>query len=322
MSAEPGTADRGVTVSVPIPAPAPESAGTDHEAERLRFQRACFLPAVAVMGLIIGLPALQLLLTSLTPLDLTRPDTLADFSKPWAQFAQLTQDARFLNSLWVQAKLSAGSVAVQLLLGVALALLLHGESRALRGLRTVFIIPMVLPPIVVAVIWKVLYTPTISPLHHGLSLLGWEIPSLITTPSTALAAIVVADIWNWFPFVLLMVIAGLQMMPRSLTEAATMDGASWWQATWHVTLPHLSGVLLVAGLFRLIDSIKTFPLVYVLTEGGPGTVTEVTNYYSFVQAFNFSFLGYSSAITVVLVLLTGALSWLILSRVRAQGHSS
>jgi multiple sugar transport system permease protein len=94
-----------------------------------------------------------------------------------------------------------------------------------------------------------------------------------------------------------------------------VDGATAWQTTWHITLPYLKGVLLVAGLFRLIDSIKAFPLIYILTDGGPGTVTEVTNYYSFVQAFNFSYLGYSSAITVVLVAITAFLSWAILTLV-------
>ena len=96
------------------------------------------------------------------------------------------------------------------------------------------------------------------------------------------------------------------MMPEEYVDAARIDGASAWQMTLHVTLPYLKGVLLVAGLFRLIDSIKAFPLIYILTDGGPGTVTEVTNFYSFLQAFNFSYLGYSSAITVVLVAVTVA----------------
>jgi len=94
-------------------------------------------------------------------------------------------------------------------------------------------------------------------------------------------------------------------------DAAKVDGASPWQLTRHITLPFIRGVLLVAGLFRLIDSIKAFPLIFILTDGGPGSLTEVTNYYSYLQAFNFSFLGFSSAITVALLAATIALSWLI-----------
>jgi multiple sugar transport system permease protein len=85
-----------------------------------------------------------------------------------------------------------------------------------------------------------------------------------------LTAIIIADVWEWFPFVMLMVLASLQMMPQEYVEAARVDGASVWQMTWYVTLPHLKGVLLVAALFRLVDSIKAFPLIYILTDGGPG----------------------------------------------------
>jgi multiple sugar transport system permease protein len=112
-----------------------------------------------------------------------------------------------------------------------------------------------------------------------------------------------------------MILAALQMMPDEYLEAARIDGANVFQLTWHVVLPYLKGVLLVACLFRLIDSIKAFPLIYILTEGGPGSVTEVTNYYSFIQAFNFSYLGYSSAITVVLVAFTVGLSAAIIRMV-------
>jgi multiple sugar transport system permease protein len=119
---------------------------------------------------------------------------------------------------------------------------------------------------------------------------------------------------------MLMTLAALQMMPQEMVDAAKVDGANAWQMTWHVTLPFLKGVLLVAGLFRLIDSIKAFPLVFILTEGGPGSVTEVTNYYSFLQAFNFSFLGYSSAITVVMLAATILMSWAIIRLVGWGQH--
>jgi multiple sugar transport system permease protein len=227
----------------------------------------------------------------------------------------LAADRRFLESLWVQAKLSFWTVGAQLLLGLLFALLLNLRSRFLEALRTVFLLPMVLPPIVVAIIWKVLYTPDISPVHWGLAALGWPMPSLITHPRFALSAIIVADVWEWFPFTMLMILAALQMLPEESVEAARIDGANAWQLTLHVVLPYLRGALLVAGLFRLIDSIKAFPLIFILTDGGPGSLTEVTNYYSYQQAFNFSYLGYSSAITVVLVAATVGLSAVIIRAV-------
>ena len=100
-------------------------------------------------------------------------------------------------------------------------------------------------------------------------------------------------------------------MPEELLDAAKVDGARSWQTTLYVIIPYIRGTLMVAALFRLIDSIKAFPLIYLLTDGGPGSVTEVTNYYAFEQAFNFSYLGFSSAITVVLVIATLILSWIV-----------
>jgi len=276
-----------------------------------RFHRYCLAPTLAVLGVVTLLPTLYLVATSLTPLDLTQPHTRWDFSRPFQNYAFLLSDWRFLGSLWVQAKLSFWTVGLQLLLGLGTALLLNLRSRFLEALRTVFLIPMVLPPIVVAIVWKVLYTPDISPVHWTLAALGRPIPALITHPQYALLAIVLADVWEWFPFTMLMILAGLQMLPEEQVDAARIDGAGAWQLTVHIVFPFLRGVLLVAGLFRLIDSIKAFPLIFVLTGGGPGTVTEVTNYYSYIQAFNFSYLCYSSAISVVLVAATLALSALV-----------
>jgi len=280
--------------------------------ERQRFYWRMLMPALAVLFAVTVAPTLFLLVTSLTPLDLTKPETTADFRAPLRNFALLLEDRRFLNSLWVQAKLSFWTVSLQLLIGLGFALLLHLRSSLLQTLRTVFLIPMVLPPIVVAIIWKVIYTPDISPLHWAMQAIGLPMPALITDADWALTAIIIADTWEWFPFTMLMILAALQMMPEEHVDAARVDGANAWQLTWYVTLPYLRGVLLVAALFRLIDSIKAFPLIYILTDGGPGSLTEVTNYYGFIQAFNFSFLGYSGAITVVLVAITLLLSWLTL----------
>jgi len=280
-----------------------------------RFFVWCVAPSLAVLAIVTLLPSLYLLATSFTPLNLTMPDTAWNFSDPLVSYGQLLSDDRLANSIWVQIKLSFWTVLLQLAIGVALALLLNVKSRLLEALRTVFLIPMVLPPIVVAIIWKVIYTPDISPMYGLFRTFGWKVPALITDPHWALTSIIIADTWEWFPFTMLMVLAALQMLPQELLDAAKVDGASPWQVTRHITLPFIQGVLLVAGLFRLIDSIKAFPLIYILTDGGPGNLTEVTNYYSFQQAFNFSYLGFSSAITVVLLAATIVLSWIIIRAV-------
>jgi len=281
------------------------------QGERRRAFLAGLSPALAVLLLITLVPAAALLVTSFTPLQLTDPSGTFRFDDPLVNYRQLLHDGRFLASIAVQLKLSASSVLLQLAAGLGLALLLNGKSRVLEGARTVFLIPMVLPPIVVALIWKIMYTPDVSPLHRGLEALGWPVRSLIANPDTALWAISLADTWQWFPFTMLMVLASLQMIPDDPIEAATLEGASRWQLFRHIVLPYIRPVLVVCALFRLIDSFKAFPLIYVLTNGGPGSVTEVTNFYGFIQAFNFSYWGYASAIATVMLVGVFLLSWLV-----------
>jgi len=281
---------------------------------RVRQRNAWLLglaPSLIVLTLLTLVPAVALLVTSLTPFSLTNPDTTFTFVNPLVNYQQLLHDDRFLDSLVTQLKLSIVSVFFQVLIGLLLALLLNGTSRWLNGVRTLLLIPMVLPPIIVALIWKIIYTPDISPLHQVLDRFNLPLDSLIANPDTALWAIAVADVWQWFPFTMLMVLAALQMVPNEPREAASLDGASSFNIFRYIVLPHLKPVLVVCILFRLIDSFKAFPLIYILTDGGPGSVTEVTNYYGFIQAFNFSWWGYGSAIAVVILVGVFILSWLI-----------
>ncbi|MEM5299344.1 sugar ABC transporter permease [Burkholderia sp. JPY481] len=278
-------------------------------------QRRAFLmgltPSLIALAAVTLVPTVVLVVVSLTPLSLTNPVASFRFDDPLVNYRQLLHDTRFLDSVRTQLKLSLASVTSQLAIGLGLALLLDGKSALLRGVRTVFLIPMVLPPIVAALIWKILYSPDISPLHRALESAGYPVSSLIANPSTALWAVAAADTWQWFPFTMLMVLATLQTIPDDPLEAASLDGAGRWQLFRYIMLPYLRPVLVVCGLFRLIDSFKAFPLIYVLTNGGPGTVTEVTNYYSFIEAFNFSYWGYGSAIATVILVGVFLLSWLV-----------
>ena len=279
--------------------------------QRARVFALGLVPALLVLAVITVGPTLYLLLTSLTPASPVHPQSLTDFTHPLGNYRALMGDGEFLNSLWVQAKLSVVTVVAQLVVGLGVALLLNGRSRFLEALRTPFMLPMVLPPIVAAVIWKIIFTPDISPVHHALAAAGLPVHSLIANPDLALWAIAAADTWEWFPFTMLMVLAALQMVPGEPIEAARIDGAGPLALFRFILFPYIRPTLVVAALFRLIDSIKAFPLIYVLTNGGPGTVTEVTNYYAFVEAFNFSYWGYGAAIATLMVAGVLLLSWLV-----------
>jgi multiple sugar transport system permease protein len=284
---------------------------TNWKSQQRNAYLAGLMPSLIVLAIITLLPAMALIVTSLTPLTLTNPQASFNFNDPLINYRQLLDDPRFIGSVVTQLKMSLVSVLFQVEIGLGLALLLNGASSWLHTARTLFLIPMVLPPIIVALIWKIIYTPDISPLHQVLELWGITLPSLIANPATALWAIVAADIWQWFPFTMLMVLAALQMIPKDPLEAASLDGATPSKIFRYIVLPNIKPVLVICALFRLIDSFKAFPLIYVLTDGGPGSVTEVTNYYGFIQAFNFSYWGYGSAIAVVILVGVFVLSYIV-----------
>jgi multiple sugar transport system permease protein len=281
---------------------------TARAAARRRFDRWALAPSLVVLFVIAVLPAVYLVVTSFTPYQLVEPSSSTDFSAPLRNYRLLPGDPRFVNSLFVQAKLSFWGVLFQVLLGMLLALLLNVQSRFVEFARTFFLIPMVLPPIVVAVIWKLIYTPDISPLYYAASLLHFTLPSLTSSVDFALISIIIADTWEWLPFTFLMVLAALQTIPEEFSEAALVDGANRLQIFWYVTLPFIAPILLISGMFRLIDSVKAFPLIFLLTSGGPGSVTEVTNYYAYLLAFDTNEIGYSSAVTVVMLILVAGVS--------------
>lgn len=268
-------------------------------------------PAFLVLATLTVVPGIYLALTALTPLNLANPATAWNFEDPLGNFRSMLEDPSFLHSVKVQAHLSVASVVLQLLIGLAVALLLHTSTRIRDVARSLLLIPMVLPPIVVGIVWLALFTVDISPIHRGLAWLGMRVGPLLTNPSSALWAVVLAGTWQNFPFAMLMSLAALQMVPASPLEAARIDGASAWQVFLHVRLPFIAPTLVVAGLFMLIDSVKAFPLIFIMTDGGPGNVTEVTNYYVYRQAFSFSLWGYASSIAITLVAAVLLLSYAI-----------
>jgi multiple sugar transport system permease protein len=265
---------------------------------------------MAVLFIVTILPLIYLVVTSFTPLSLTRPDSF--WFAGLLNYEQLLDDHRFWNSIWVQVRLSFWTVLLQLVIGLALALLLNRQIRFLEVIRSTFLIPMVLPPVVVALIWKILFTPDVSILNWTLGLLNLPQPAWLADPTLALWAIIITDVWEWFPFVMLMLLAALQMLPEEPLEAAKIDGASKWQVFFYIMLPLLRPALLVAGLFRLIDSVKAFPHIFIMTGGGPGVATEATNYYAYLQGFSYTYIGFSSAIIVVMLLATLLMSIMVL----------
>jgi len=225
--------------------------------------------------------------------------------QPWvglANYAEAVADARLWLALAHTVGFAAVSVALELALGLLLALALHRVVAARGPIRTVALIPWALPTVVAALLWRFLFDgPT-----------DW-----LADPIRAWIPIVLADVWKTTPFVVLLLLAGLQTIDESLYEAARVDGATDWQQFRHVTLPLLRPALLVALIFRTLDAFRVFDLIYALTGGGPGTATEPISLYGFTVLFQNLRFGYGSAIAVIVFLVTFGLALLYVRTVGA-----
>jgi len=214
----------------------------------------------------------------------------------------LINDPSFRESLFVTLKFAAAVVSIEMILGVGLALLLDRQLRGMTLLRTLFILPMMIAPIVVGLMWRYLYHPTVGPLNRSLSALGMETVPWLSDSGWALVSIVIADIWQWTPFIFILALAALQSLPKSVMEAARIDGATGWQQIWHIKLPLMLPVLIVTCLLRLIDAFKVLEVVLVLTNGGPGLSTEILSLRIARTASEFRELGKAAAMSNLLLL--------------------
>jgi multiple sugar transport system permease protein len=221
-------------------------------------------------------------------------------------FLRLIRDPFFFQALGQTLVFIVGALGLEFLLGLSLALLLDSQIRARGFWRALFLLPMLLPPVVVGVIWRLIYNPNFGVLNGVLQLLGFDTSRLtwLADPSVALAAIILVDVWEWTPFVFLILLAGLQAIPEEPYEAARIDGSSAWQTFVHVTLPLLAPAILVVLLLRTMDLLRIFDQVFILTQGGPGFATETISLYIYKTAFRFFDFGYAAAMSLVLLVVT------------------
>lgn len=215
----------------------------------------------------------------------------------------LLDDPRFLAATLRTGLFAALAVAMQLVVGTALAFLFNRSFWGRGLLRTIAILPMVATPVAIALVFVMMMHPTLGVLNYLLGLVGLP-PSLwIYNRDTVLLALALVDTWTWSPLVMLIVLAGLAALPAEPFEAATVDGATPRQQFYYITLPLLRPALVVAALFRLIDALKTFDIIFVMTQGGPGQASETINLYLYSVAFSYFDMGYASAMVVVFFLL-------------------
>jgi len=218
-----------------------------------------------------------------------------------ANYAKLLgDDPRFREAVGRTLQFTAVAVAAETLLGLAMALLFNREFWGRGLLRTLAILPMVATPTAIALVFVMMYHPTLGVANYLLSVAGLAPFRWTYSSQTALYALALVDVWQWTPLIMLIALAGLASLPREPYEAAHLDGATALQAFWHITLPLLRPALVVAVLFRSIDALKTFDIIFVMTQGGPANSSETINLLLFNQAFSYFNMGYASAMAVAL----------------------
>ncbi len=211
----------------------------------------------------------------------------------------LTSDNRFWGSLWRTAVFTVGALAMQLTLGLALALLFNREFLGRGLVRTLYLLPFVATPAAIALIWMMMYNPAVGVFNYLLSLIGIPGQDWVYGQSQVLFALLIVDTWEFTPLIMIICAAGLASLPDDIYESAQIDGGSGVQQFFYITLPLLRPTIAVAALFRAIDALKTFDIIYVMTGGGPGFASETLNIYSYFAAFQYLRFGYASSLLVV-----------------------
>lgn len=218
-------------------------------------------------------------------------------------YINLASDGAFLESLGVTLRFAAVVVSLEMFLGVGLALLLDRQLRGMTILRTIFILPMMIAPIVVGLMWRYMYHPTVGILNRTLKSMGLDPVPWLSDGGWAFTSVVIADVWQWTPFIFILSLAALQSLPKSAMEAARIDGATGWQLILYIKLPLMLPVLIVTALLRLIDAFKVLEVILVMTNGGPGLSTEILALRISRTASEFRELGYAAAMSNVLLIL-------------------
>lgn len=256
-------------------------------------------PAVLLVAAIIVYPIVYTVWMSLqdwfaSSLTLPKFIGLANYQKI------LVGDPRFREAVVRTLYFTALVIAGETVLGVAMALLFNREFWGRGLLRTLAILPMVATPVAIGLVFVMMYHPTLGVANYLVSLTGLAPFKWTYSSGTALYALAVVDIWQWTPLIMLIALAGLASLPQEPYEAARIDGATPLQAFWHITLPLLRPTVIVAILFRAIDAIKTFDIIFIMTQGGPANSTETINILLFNQAFSYFNMGYASSMAVAL----------------------
>ena len=270
-----------------------------------------FLPATALILLFFIYPICRTLVLSFQHMNLENgfQPQFAGFDN----FVRLASDSRFHSSLKVTTLFTILSVGMEFGIGLLLALVVERIKRGRQVVRTLLLIPWTLPTAIIALLWTWVFNDqygVVNTLLLNMGILDSPVTWLGSAPS-AMSAIILADVWKTFPFVLLVLLAGIQSIPNEMFEAIEIDGGNTWHKVRYVTIPHLQPFIFLALIFRIVQAYAVFDLVYVLTGGGPGGATETVSVYGYLTFMRYLDFGYGAAIVTAVVALLAFTAWIL-----------
>ncbi len=274
--------------------------------QRDAIKHAYLWPAFLLVLVISLFPLIYALTVSFQTVRLV-PPTPARFVG-LDNYAAILASGRFWGSIWTTAVIAFVSVALQYVLGFALALALHHNVPGASLYRVTFLLPMFLAPVGVALIARMIFHPYLGPVNDLMVAVGVGNVPYLTEPNLAMAVLVVIEVWQWTPFVTLLMLAGLQSMPQEVFEAARVDDVPAWRRFWDLTFPMLLPLSVAVVFIRLVEGFKVIDTVFVLTGGGPGTATESLTLFAYNEGFKKFNLGMTSALSftfLIVVILFG-----------------
>lgn len=281
-----------------------------------RFALALFAPAFVLLLLTTTAPLVFLAWNSLQKLDLSMP-WISGFAG-LENYVKLGGDPRFWNSLVLTGIYTGSTVALQVVIGLSLALLVLQIPRGQGLLRVAAILPIVLAPVVVGLFWRTLVlSPDVGLVDVVTRALGLGSHNWLGDPQLALISVIAIHTWQWTPFAFLVLLATLATLPPDIYEAARLDRASAWQRFRYITLPLIRPAVVMVVILRTMTALSAFAAIFAATGGGPGTATEILNLYAYRTSFTELNIGYGSSLAMVLLAITLAVSWLLFRRRKA-----
>ena len=276
------------------------------------------LPAIVFIALLMVFPILYTLYLSFTNWNLT--SGMEPSFVGLSSYLRVFSEPRFLQALGRTFTFTLFAVAIEVVLGVAIALILNRAFVGKSIAKLLLLLPLVATPVAVGIVFNLFYDPTIGLLNFALDSLGLPQGRWVSSENSVIASLVLVDVWQWTPMITLIVLAGLAGLSEEPVEAARVDGASEWQILRYVTIPMVMPVILTAMILRLIDALKTFDIIFAMTGGGPGYASETLNIMGFKYSFEYFRMGQSSVILVALFLVV-LLCSLGIMKLRASSES-